>query len=74
MHNAVSLVNSTVTMLNLTSVSTAICISGAQYLRSLKRKYYDEIEFERELINKHLDDIRLYKQWSATTSNSEVKL
>lgn len=61
-YNSLQLVVLVVKALNLATAAMGCCLSGWQYSIAVRRRYCQEIQFERELIQEHLADIKLYKQ------------
>ncbi len=52
-------------ILNLTSVSVGVCLSGTQYGQAIYRYYFKPIQEERELLEKNLQDIKKYHLFKA---------
>ena len=61
-NNSLQVVSLILMLINLASLGAGFCLCGFQYAKSLKRRYFTPIEFEEQLIRKHLDEIRLYRQ------------
>lgn len=57
-----------VLVLNLASCGAGVLLTGFQYGKCVKRRYLEPIEFERELLTEHLDDIRKYRQFAGAAA------
>ena len=47
-------------LLNLATLFGSVCMTGAQYMKGIKLRYFDQMPYERELLEKHLGSIKSY--------------
>lgn len=62
-YNSLAIVGMIAVMLNFASAFAGFLLCSVQYVRCVKRRYFEPIEFEKELIGQYLDDIRKYRDF-----------
>ena len=60
-YNSLTIIQLVFYMLNLASVFGSAMLTGYQYGRCFKRRYFEPVQFEEDLIHAYLSDIRKYR-------------